>query len=178
MKRTVLMAAMMVSAVALFANGAQEGPREPVWNPVEITGTVSVVDDYPVLTADGETYLLGAPRAAWYLDEIDDGQTITVRGHLVDEPAVEVDVETDAHIAVDQAIVDGQVYPIGRMGAFGGRGPAVAMRGPMHGGPGMRPFGRFDGDPDDRPFGRFDGDDDWERGPARPGDPRTPRGRW
>lgn len=162
MKRTVLMAVMMVSAVALFANGAQEPPREPVWNPVEITGTVSVVDDYPVLTAGGQTYLLGAPRAAWYLDEIEEGQTITVRGHLVDDPAIDVDVETDAHIAVDQAVVDGEVYPIGRAAAFGRRGPAVAMRGPVRGGPGMRPYGGFD-------------DDDPERAPARPG---APRGRW
>ena len=161
MKRTALAVVMMVSAVALFANGAQENDWEPTWNPVEMTGTVSIVDDYPVLTANGRTYLLGAPRAAWYLDEVEDGQSITVRGHLIDEPAVEVDVETDAHIAVDQAVVDGEVYPIGRMAAFGRGGPAVAMRGRAHGGP----------------FGRFDDDDDWGRGPARPGDPRAPRGR-
>jgi hypothetical protein len=124
MKRTALAVVMMVSAVALFANGAQENDWEPTWNPVEMTGTVSIVDDYPVLAANGRTYLLGAPRAAWYL---------------------------------------GEVYPIGRMAAFGRGGPAVAMRGRAHGGP----FGRFDDDDDD----------DWGRGPARPGDPRAPRGR-
>lgn len=166
MKRTVLLAVMMVSAVALFANGAQEDVREPVWNPVEITGTVSIVEDYPVLTARGTTYLLGTPRAAWYVDEIEDGQTITVRGHLVEDPAVDVDVETDAHIAVDQAVVDGEVYPIGARAAFGRGGPAMAMRGPTRGAPGARPYGRFD-----------DGGKR-ERGPEGSVAPRAPRGRW
>lgn len=157
MKRIALIGLMLAIAGALFANGASEIDREPVWNPVELTGTISIVDDYPVLTARGTTYLLGAPRAAWYVDEIEDGQTITVRGHLVEEPRVEVDIEVDAHIAVDQAVVDGEVIALGFRGAAMGRGPAIASRGGMagRGAPSqgrMARGGTIDRD-DDRPYG-------------------------
>jgi len=171
MKRMALLGLMMVSAVALFANGAREIDREPVWNPVEITGTVSVVDGYPVLTARGDTYLLGAPRAAWYVDAIEDGQTVTIRGHLVEDPVMEVDVEVDAHIAVDQAVVDGEVLVLGFRGGMAGRGPGFAGPGGMHGGRRMSPRGSYgrpfsDDERDDRPYG-----DPWGRDSA-------PRGRW
>ena len=132
MKRTALIILMVVSAAALFAHGASEIDRDPPWNPIEITGTVSVVDAHPVLTAGRTTYLLGAPRMAWYLDEIEEGQTITIRGHLVAEPAVDVEIEVDGHIAVAQAVIDGEVYPIGWMGpggrAFAGPGAMPARR--------------------------------------------------
>lgn len=153
MKRTIIVVLMMVSAVALFANGGQE--TGPVWNPVEISGTVSLVDDYPVLTSGRETYLLGAPRAAWYVDAIDGGLEVTIRGHLVEDPVTDVAIETDGHIFVEQALVDGEVYPIGGRGGF-----APSGRPPMAHEPPFR----------DRPAEPYTG-----RGPsAGPGS----RGRW
>ena len=146
MKRTILMVVMLASAVALFANGARETDREPVWNPVEVTGTVSVVDGYIVLDADGTTYLLGAPRAAWYVDELEEGQTITIRGQLIEDPVAEVELDVDAHIRVDQAVVDGEAYRIGQMGFM--PGPS-RMAGPRMA---ERPYGGLDGE---RPFGAF-----------------------
>lgn len=175
MKRIALVGLMLATAAALFANGANEIDRDPVWNPVEITGTVSIVDDYPVLTARGTTYLLGAPRAAWYIDEIEDGQTITIRGHLVEEPRVEVDIEVDAHIAVDQAVVEGEVFALGFRGAPMGRGSAMASRGGMPGR--MAPRGMSGPyDRTERPY-YDDRDDDRPYGDPR-GDAPGPRGRW
>ncbi|MFW6313721.1 MAG: hypothetical protein ACOC2N_07545 [Spirochaetota bacterium] len=129
MKRIPLIGLVLVTAGVLFANGANGGneiEREPVWNPVEMTGTISIVDDYPVLTARGTTYLLGAPRTAWYIDAIEDGQTVTIRGHLVEDPRAEVDIDVDAHVEVDQPVVDGEVIALGLRGPALRRRPAIA----------------------------------------------------
>lgn len=166
MKRTALFLVMIVSAAALFANGTGEAPADPPWNPIEITGTISVENDYPILTSGGTTYLLGAPRAAWYLDEIEEGQELTVRGHLVEEPRIDVEVAFDQHVLVDQVVLDGDVYPIA-MGGPRGRADVPAGRGPMFGDDFGGVRGRMD---DDLERGRFaDGGRPGMPGPAGPG---------
>ena len=198
MKRTALILLMVLSAAALFANGNAEAeadapdgtarewsrsgrafdedfvpPEEPVWNPVELTGTVELVDDHAVLTADGDTYLLTIPRLAWYADEVEEGSVITVRGQLTDSDVVHENVEFDGdgHILVQQVEIDGEVYVIGP-------GPRAAMARPWApggmGGPAPK-GGRFGGPAFDDEYrrGAPDGPDGFGRDrfqrPSMPG---------
>jgi hypothetical protein len=145
MKRTALIVLMVLSAAALFANGNAEAraadgdTTSPEWSrggrafdedftppadvtltPVELTGTIEIVDDHAILTADGATYLLTIPRIAWYADEVADGTEVTVRGNLTDAAIAhdEVDFDGDGHIMVDEVEIDGEVYAVGPGGRF------------------------------------------------------------
>ena len=71
MKRTAFVVLLLASAVALFANGDREAMLESSWNPIEITGTVSIVDDYPVLTAGGRTQIRLRVSSSGYLSQGD-----------------------------------------------------------------------------------------------------------
>jgi len=108
MKRIALVFLMAASATALFATGVAEAPgsadmtgpewtrgrtgfdggfappADAVFTSIELTGTVEMMDDHAVLTADGKTYLLAIPRIAWYADDVADGTVITVSGNLGD----------------------------------------------------------------------------------------------
>jgi hypothetical protein len=95
---------------------------------------------------------------------------------------VEVDLDVDAHIAVDQAVVDGDVIVLGFRGPMMDRRSAMGRGGmPGRAGDPRGAYGRdgrpFRGDQDDdRPYGYREDDD-------RPyGDPQNrrsaPSGRW
>lgn len=191
MKRIALVFLMAASATALFANGSPEAPgtadmtgpdwarsrtgfdgdftppADAVFTAVELTGTVEMVDDHAVLTADGKTYLLAIPRIAWYADEVADGTVITVSGNLVEGVTHdEVDFDGDGHIAVQQVEIDGEVLTLGGIGGPAGRFD-VATRGNFA--------------DDDEWFGRGryyaeDGDEMFGRGPMVDGDEWNGRG--
>lgn len=121
MKRYAVLVLMMVSAAALFANGSAEATDGGIpfrgrevgtaltGETVELTGTVAVVDGHPVLEADGETYVLGTPRAGWYADEIEEGMELTVEGVLQDHPEGPTTVAgTSGHIVVTAASTNGE----------------------------------------------------------------------
>lgn len=147
MKRAILVVFMVASAAALFANGNAEAPGTQDFTgpdatrsrlgydedftppadmdltPVEITGTIEIVDEHAVLTADGKTYLLAIPRIAWYADEVENGSEITVTGSLVDDPARDVvEFDGDGHILVDQVEINGEVFDVAA-------GPGAGMNG-------------------------------------------------
>lgn len=179
MKRTVFALLMVAGAVALFANGNAEAPNagdrdfgppaDAEFTPIELTGTVSIVDGHAVLTADGQTYLLAIPRIAWYADAVADGTAITVTGHLVlGVEHDQVNFDGDGYIAVQQVEIDGEVFALGGRGGPVGRFD-VAGRG------------RFDDSDDDFGRGRYDDDDFGRRMPRRGADDfgrgQMPRGR-
>ncbi len=208
MKRTALIVLMVLSAAALFANGNSEAaadaaadgsaaqewtrggrafdedftpPEDVTLTPIELTGTVEIVDDHAVLTANGESYLLTVPRIAWYADQIEDDTVVTVRGQLTDADVThdQVDFDGDGHILVDEVEIDGEVYAIGPGGRFdmaqGG------FRGADRGfNPEDRPFGgRAVGPHSDDEYGRW-GPQDERDGFGRGSDDfnrRPPRGR-
>ena len=135
MKRTAFVLLLAVSATALFATGAAEAPgktgfdedftrpADAVFTSVELTGTVEMVDDHAVLTADGKTYLLAIPRIAWYADEVADGTVVTISGNLVEGVTHdEVDFDGNGHITVQQVEIDGEVFAVGNQGGQGGKG--------------------------------------------------------
>ena len=162
MKRYMVLVLMMVSAAALFANGAGEQSERPLvtGEEIELTGTLEFVDGHPVLNADGSTYLLGAPRAGWYVDQIEEGGTITVEGYLQEEPVgPTTDVASDGHVAVTSATYNGE---------------EISFENGMPGGARGR-MGSWN--EDDRGAGPS-ADDEWERGSRRSSRERAPaRGR-
>lgn len=142
MKRIIIALTLLVflSLGSVFASGSQEEeltPRSETWEDnrgelIELTGIV----DFPgyghlELVADGETYELMVPF--FLLDEVDieDGETVTVKGFLVPGPRWGED-DDEKHLAVTEATVDGEEYELGfargymrgRMAdnRFGGRG--------------------------------------------------------
>ena len=156
MKRTALVLLLAVSATALFAAGSAEAPgtadmtgpewarsktgfdedftppADAVFTSIELTGTIEMVDDHAVLTADGKTYLLAIPRISWYADEVADGTVVTISGNLVEGVTHdEVDFDGDGHITVQQVEIDGEVFAVGNQGGRGGMGGGfdVAQRG-------------------------------------------------
>ena len=200
MKRTALVLLLVVSATALFATGAAEAPgragfdgdftppADAVFTSIELTGTVEMVDDHAVLTADGKTYLLAIPRIAWYADEVADGSVITVSGNLVEGVTHdEVDFDGDGHITVQQVEIDGETLVVGNQGGQGGRFDVATRgnfaddaemlgRGPMV--DGDESFGRG-GYADDARNGRYSSDENAEafgRGPMVDGDDVYGRG--
>ena len=150
MKRFVLFALLLVSAAALFAapvsepdgdetssDGLSRGfgrsysdrPFGPglfdggeTWNPVEITGTIEFIENRPILVADGKTYLIGAPMAMLYADEVEEGTEVVIRGQLVEGLSNDlVEYNVDGHITVEQVEIDGEVLSLDRF-AMGRRG--------------------------------------------------------
>jgi hypothetical protein len=145
MKRYMVLVLMMVSAAALFANGTGEetdasfgargrGPAGlenravATGDPIELEGTLEFVDGHPVLNTGDSAYLLGAPRAGWYANTVEEGGDLSVAGTLRSEPvgpASEMDV--DGHVAVTSATYDGQELSIAKgpselsNGRFGAR---------------------------------------------------------
>jgi len=128
MKRYMVLALMMVSAVALFANGTGELParQDAVGDPIELSGTLEFVDGHPVLDTGDATYLLGAPRARWYEGELEAGGTMTVEGILQAEPVgPTTGLEVDGHVAVAAATYEGEDLAVAD-GPAGSRGARFA----------------------------------------------------
>ncbi len=150
---TALILALGAGLVGGFAEGQSEDPitqfgggwrndGRPALEEVSLTGQVYFQGlDFPVLkTADGE-YDLMVPRFYTYDVEIKEGQTITVEGFLGPEKApmgrfIRPD-DTEAHVMVSKAIIDGKEFEIDSMygsmmsGDFDPRG---ARRGGRMGG--------------------------------------------
>lgn len=197
MKRAIMVVFMVASAAALFANGNAEAPGTEDFTgpeatrsrlgfdedftppadmdltPVEITGTVEIVDGHAVLTADGKTYLLAIPRITWYADEVENGSEITVTGSLVDDPVRDVvEFDGDGHILVEQVEINGQVFDVAAGPGAGMNDEFVGRRASA--GRGIADDDFYGGRLADGGIGRpMSG-----RDRANAGRGRMPRGRW
>jgi hypothetical protein len=146
-KRLVLIVAILaaIGLVGTFAEGSREtdertyGPRGRMDRPefaeeiTEITGQIYLEADehHPVLKAGGKDYELIVPRWQTVDAEIEDGETITVKGYLMEgAPCCEED-DDEAHLFVTHAVIDGKEYELDR-GPFEG-GPMMGRRGMMPG---------------------------------------------
>ncbi len=141
MKRfTVVLLITLITAAAVFANGAQESqssqqPTQPgpgfgrnqappppaEAETVTLTGTVKVSVFPPVLVADGVEYKIMVPPWAAADISIKDGQEITLEGFLNDDCFGRYSAETDEDniLMVTKAIIDGQEYEIDMPGPGG-----------------------------------------------------------
>jgi hypothetical protein len=149
---------MMVAATAAFASGAPENDgwgRGGSWNtePTEVSLTGTYVEDESGVyleTAEG-TYSLSAPGYRRQEIDLESGDTIAVEGFLV-EPCEQCVRDAEAHVMVQRATIDGEVYEIDRgpWMSQAGRGPwqmgrsGRRMSGPWGGRSGGRPFDQQD----------------------------------
>ncbi len=159
MKRfTVVLLLTLVTAGAMFANGAQENqapaaqpgqgpgagpgqgmgpgqaPPPPTEETVSLTGTVKVSVFPPVLIADGVEYKIMVPPWAASNISIKDGQEITLEGFLHNGHFGRYAAETAEEnvLMVTKAIIDGEEYVLDMPGPYddhhGGRGDMMAGR--------------------------------------------------
>lgn len=122
--------ALLVSAQA-FASGTSESASTGIpWETVTVTGKVTFKDmPFPELTAGGKTYELVVPRYDVSSLGVKAGDTITVEGVLVSQPA-----STDGRLTlrVTKATIGGKEYVVpayGRGTAGGRAGPRVGVDG-------------------------------------------------
>jgi hypothetical protein len=173
MNRRLFIIVALLAAVVLtgaFAEGSRErderfyGPRGRTDRPefaeeiTELTGQVYLEADefHPVLRSGSKEYELMAPRWQAIDADIEEGETVTVKGYLVEgAPCCDEDDE-GAHLFVTTAVIDGKEYEVGR-GSYAG--PMMGRRGMM---PGKRPgirggawMGGTDSDQSDGPGARW-----------------------
>mgnify|MGYP006298763145 CR=1 FL=1 len=189
MKRALLIAigvALLHGGVA-FANGQSEERRESwqeyhggEWQEVTMEGRFTLFDGFPALETEDGTYTLGAPRAAWVSDRLEEGAELEIEGYLVEEIRgprggwTLVPESVEGHVRVTEATLAGKTYvfdfghgPMGHPGMGRGWG--------RHHGYGRHGYGRHGDRPGpgtdwrDRPAPRDGGAPGWgpESNPRR-----------
>ena len=161
MKRVLIVAALMavVSGGIVFATGQAEEPQTP-WQQgyfdtaesVTLRGSFTLAQGFPALQTGEGTYTLGAPRAAWIAQSIEEGTELEVEGYLIEQIQgarggwTLVPENVEGHVRVVEATLDGKTYVLdGGYGPMGGPG-MMGHRGMMHGGYGPRGgYGGYDG---------------------------------
>jgi hypothetical protein len=155
-KIVVLFLITGVAAAGAFASGSKEEQPEfvPEGAPELSEETVSVTGQlyfdnriHPELESGGKEYELLVPRFYAYELDLEDGQTITVEGYVVEGmPCWEEADEEEVHLLVTRAIIDGEEYELDRrwgmgprMGPRWGMGPRAEMMRP-----GPRPYDHGD----------------------------------
>ncbi len=135
MKRTIAVGLMMfVAAAAIFANGVPEGVapgRGDSWaqEPVDVSLAGTYVEDETgtyLETADG-VYTLSAPGYRRQAVDLESGDSLAVEGLLV-EPCAECSRDSDGHVMVQSATVDGKTYEVSRGPWDGPRRPGFGSR--------------------------------------------------
>ncbi len=159
---TVLGLAAAASALAAGQGETAPRPYGPGWRgapataaeEIALTGRLSFQDTlHPVLESGGKEYQLMVPRFYAYAGELQEGQSITVKGFVAPgRPWRTAGAAEEAvFVRVTAAVVDGKEISLGNPGRFGGASGVAA-------GPGM---------------GRMAGGS----GPRRGNAPAAPRGR-
>jgi len=158
MKKIILLTVVLtvITGMAVFANGEQEGDFERAVRPwnldgeepelLSLSGTLKLeYGDRPTLRAGGEEYELMYPP---FLDDgidIEDGEAVTVQGFLVPGPRRSTDDEEN-YLHVTKAVIDGEEYDLDRIaGGYGPMGGPGGRRGGMMGGGNRDPRGNMPG---------------------------------
>ncbi|MDR1626036.1 MAG: hypothetical protein LBT33_05795 [Spirochaetia bacterium] len=131
MKKTcMVVAAVLLAAAGLYAEGRGEDPLAKSRNQVTLSGTLQFADGFPVISAEGKTYRLFAPRFMREAYTLKPGLALSVEGYIVQQGPWPRGGDTDPGAAAESVVVqkvtvDGKTYevpPMGRDGFGGGRG--------------------------------------------------------
>lgn len=130
-----------VAAAGVFASGNKEEQTRPVpprprgqapglsEETVTVTGRLYFENRiHPELESGGVVYELLVPRFYAYDLDLEEGQTITVEGNMVEDMPCceELEDEQQLRIFVTRAVIDGEEYDL----EAEGRGPRRGMMGP------------------------------------------------
>jgi hypothetical protein len=132
MKRIItIMVVTALVAGAAFARGNSEesnGNRQGTGmrysgETITIIGTVEDLDGQVVLNSGSEVYSLSAPGFYRADIELPFGETVEVRGTVMDGLGDSCDIDVDGHIFVETAAAGGEKYTF-QTGRSGGKGQA------------------------------------------------------
>ncbi|MDR1931932.1 MAG: hypothetical protein LBQ57_03810 [Spirochaetales bacterium] len=119
MKKTCLIVAVfLLAAAGLYAGGRGEDPFVNYRNQVTLSGTLQFANGFPMISADGKTYNLFAPRFAREAYTLKPGLALTVEGYLVQQGPRTQDRADDGpqaaseSIFVQKVIIDGKTFEV------------------------------------------------------------------
>jgi hypothetical protein len=131
MKKTcMIVAAVLIAAAGLYAEGQGEDPLATYRNQVTLSGTLQFADGFPVISAEGKTYRLFAPRFMREAYTLKPGLPLSVEGYIVQQGhrprggGADLSAAALESIVVQKVTVGGkayEVYPAGQ-GFGGGKG--------------------------------------------------------
>jgi hypothetical protein len=121
MKKTSLFFTVILFAAAgLYAEGRGEDSLSAHRNQISVTGALQFRDGFPVISADGKTYNLFAPRFMREAYTLKPGLALTIEGYIVQpgpmmrEPQSGADSQRlqGESIFVQKVTIDGKTYEV------------------------------------------------------------------